>query len=428
MHRVRFGVAVVMVLWCTGCGEDAVSPDPQADTPGVTDEALLVQDCEKAVIESSSLDFGNPLPGLPAALLSRFGAGKDEFEEIELPEDGLGPVFNDVSCVACHIQGGIGGAGTGIETRFGKRNADGSFNPLSQFGGSLIQAQGIKNGDCAQPTEHVPFEANIVAGRQTTPLFGLGLLDAIPDFALRALADPNDRNRDGISGRPNMVTNPVTNRLAIGRFGWKAQVPSVLAFAGDAYLNEMGITNNLFPNESAPQGGAIVCDDGAPGSEMEDADLDGNGMSDGVEKFADFMRFLAPPPVAGPPTDAVVRGSRVFAGVQCARCHQPSFITGEVRGVAALSFRRIFPFSDLLLHDMGSLGDGIEQGQAKGREMRTAPLWGLRVSGPYLHDGRAVGIADAIQAHDGEAARARDLFERLAPQQRSDLLAFLGFI
>lgn len=202
----------------------------------------------------------------------------------------------------------------------------------------------------------------------------------------------------------------------------------MLAFSGDAYLNEMGITNSLFPKENLPQGGTPTCDDGVSGSAMEDVDADGDGVSDNVAMFADFMRFLAPPPVAGLPNGAVLRGARVFVAAQCAGCHQPSFITGEVRGVAALSHRRIFPFTDLLLHDMGSLGDGIEQGQAKGPEMRTAPLWGLRASGPYLHDGRAASIADAINAHDGEAAQARDMFARLTPQQRSDLLAFLCFI
>lgn len=428
MHRVRFGAVVVLVLWCSGCGDDAVSPELQSDTPGATDEMVLMQDSEKAVTEASLLEFGAPVRGLPADLLARFEAGEEEFSEAETSEEGLGPVFNDVSCVACHAQGGTGGAGTGVETRFGRLNADGSFDPLAQFGGSLIQAQGITNGDCSQAPEYVPAEANIVAGRQTTALFGLGLLDAIPDFALRLLADPNDRNRDGISGRLNMVMNPVNNRLAIGRFGWKAQVPSVLVFSGDAYLNEMGITNTLFPSESAPMGGAPTCDDGVAAPGLEDVDGDGNGVSDGVDRFADFMRLLAPPPAAGQPTAAVLRGSQAFVVAQCARCHQPSFVTGPVRGIAALSYRRIYPFSDLLLHDMGSLGDGIEQGQAKGREMRTAPLWGLRVSGPYLHDGRATTIEDAVRAHDGEGAHSRAAFERLAPQQRSDLLAFLGFI
>ena len=222
--------------------------------------------------------------------------------------------------------------------------------------------------------------------------------------------------------------SPETNRLEIGRFGWKSQVPSIFVFAGDAYLNEMGITSDLFSSENAPQGGAILCDDGLPGLDGEDEDGDGDGIGDGVQGFTDFMRFLAPPPVAGAANADVLRGSRLFVAAQCASCHQPSLVTGDVPRVHALSRRRFYPFTDLLLHDMGSLGDGIEQGRAKGEEMRTPPLWGLRASPPYLHDGRAATILEAIQAHDGEGANARDQFMRLSPRQRADLLTFLGFI
>jgi CxxC motif-containing protein (DUF1111 family) len=144
--------------------------------------------------------------------------------------------------------------------------------------------------------------------------------------------------------------------------------------------------------------------------------------------FTDFMRFLAPPPTAGVPTPAVLLGARQFVALRCAACHQPALFTDRVPGVEALSFRVFFPFTDLLLHDMGKLGDGIEQGGAGPSEMRTPPLWGLRVSAPYLHDGRAATITEAIQAHDGEAAGSRAAFERATTRERDDLLAFLGFL
>jgi CxxC motif-containing protein (DUF1111 family) len=371
---------------------------------------------------------GDPPPGAPPALLARFEAGKEEFEAIETPAEGLGPVFNEASCATCHMQAGTGGSGTVVETRFGKRNADGTFDPLAQLGGSLIQHRGISNHDCTQPPEEVPTVANVVAGRQTTPLFGLGLLDAVPERLLRRLEDPFDRNRDGVSGRLNVVISPDTQRPAIGRFGWKSQVPSVFVFSGDAYLNEMGITNTLFPVENAPQGGPIVCDDDIPAPAVDDKDDNHNGISDGVEAFTDFMRLLAPPPPAGAPSPAVFRGAHVFVTLRCASCHQPVLETRFVPDVPALSHQVFFPFTDLLLHDMGALGDGIVQGRAEGREMRTAPLWGLRASAPYLHDGSAATVTDAILAHDGEAARARDAFSRLTPERRADLLAFLGFI
>ena len=419
-------VVAALLLCVAGCSDDLVSPESTAVAP-IPIEDFSVEDMwAKNGLERAT--FGDPLSRLSPALVARFQAGKDEFEQVETADEGLGPVFNGASCVECHDQGATGGPGTGVETRFGRRGADGRFDPLPQLGGSLLQSQGITYGDCSQPPEEVPAEANVVAGRQTTSLFGAGLLEAIPSGVLLVLADPYDRNHDGISGRPNWVVNPASRRLEIGRFGWKAQVSSLLTFSGDAYLNELGVTTNLFPRENLPQGGAPVCDDGLPGEQVEDGDEDGDGISDALEPFSDFMRLLAPPPLAGLPSLAAIRGARVFVGIQCASCHWPAYVTGYVRDMPALSWRDFYPFTDLLLHDMGSLGDGIEQGQARGREMRTPPLWGLRASGPYLHDGRATTIEDAILGHDGEASRSREAFSRLPPAQRADLLAFLRFI
>lgn len=427
MNRVLSCGVIVATALCAGCITDGSSPEPVADNPIATDSTSLVDAVEKAVDTASATSFGEPLPGLSADLLARFDAGKEEFVQVETPADGLGPVFNEVSCAKCHLQGAIGGGGTLVETRFGKRNPGGTFDPLAQFGGSLIQTTGISNHGCTQPGERVPPAANVVAGRQTTPLFGLGLLDAVSDRLLLQLADPNDFNGDGISGRLNIVTSPETQRPAIGRFGWKSQVPSVFVFSGDAYLNEMGITNNLFPVESAPQGGRAVCDDDIPAPTLEDPDDNGNGIGDNVEAFTDFMRFLGPPPHAGTATVQILRGARTFVGIGCASCHQPVLVTRPMP-IPALSRKRFFPFTDLLLHDMGALGDGIEQGRAKGGEMRTAPLWGLRMSAPYLHDGRAATISAAILAHDGEGANARARFSRLPAGSLADLLAFLKFI
>jgi CxxC motif-containing protein (DUF1111 family) len=430
MARILFCSAVIGAVLCAGCLMDEFSPaGDRSDFESIpTDDASLIAACENAVVEAASTSFGDPLPGLSTELLARFEAGKEEFEEVETPADGLGPVFNAPSCVECHQQGATGGGGTVVETRFGTRGPDGRFEPLTLLGGSLQQVQGITNGDCTQPPEVIPAAADVVAQRQTTPLFGLGLLDEVSERLLRLLADPGDANHDGISGRLNVVISPDTQEPAIGRFGWKSQVASLFAFSGDAYVNEMGITNNLFPDENAPQGNAAVCDDDIPAPEIDNEDLDGNGISDGVEAFTDFMRLLAPPPVAGAATRAVFRGARQFVQVGCARCHQPALVTRRVPDVRALSRRRFHPFTDLLLHDMGGLADGIEQGEASAREMRTAPLWGLRASAPYLHDGRAATILDAIMAHDGEGAQAREAFSRLSPEQRADLLAFLGFI
>jgi CxxC motif-containing protein (DUF1111 family) len=367
------------------------------------------------VSTAAATDFGDPLRGLTDEELQRFDGGKDAFEEVEGPADGVGPVFNDTSCVACHGVGGTGGGSERVETRFGRTTA-GAFDPMAEVGGSLIQTDGIgPAGACTFVGEAVPAEATIVAGRRTTPLFGLGLVDAVPDATFFALARKQARWQRDIAGRPNVVTDIASGRHVVGKFGWKSQVPNLLQFSADAYLNEMGITTPLFPDESCPRGDcSLLACDPVPGV---DDDLED------VEAFRDFMTFLAPPPRARSSLPAV-QGAAVFAGLGCAGCHVPSLRTGRSE-VAALRYKTLRPFSDFLLHDMGSLGDGIEQGRATGREMRTAPLWGLRILTTFLHDGRAHSIEEAILAHDGQGRRARDRFARLDARRKAKLIAFL---
>jgi CxxC motif-containing protein (DUF1111 family) len=284
---------------------------------------------------------------------------------------------------------------------------------MVRLGGSLIQTDGIgAAGGCTFVGEVVPREATIVAGRRATPIFGLGLVDAVPDETFIALASKQAHKQPDIAGRPNMVTDVTTGATRVGKFGWKAQVPNLLHFSADAYLNEMGITTPFFPDENCPQGDcALLSCDPVPGvdDDLEDVDL-----------FHDFMRFLA-----APPRPRTTQGSRLFDRVGCSSCHVRSFTTGT-GDVAALSVRKLQPYSDFLLHDMGDLGDGIEQGLATGREMRTAPLWGLRLMTTFLHDGRATSIEQAILAHDGQGRRARDRFVDLAPDSKAKLLAYVA--
>lgn len=363
-------------------------------------------------------DFGQPLTGLPSDLVDRFNEGKGEFEAVETVDEGIGPVFNDVACANCHNVAATGGGSPTLETRFGTIGSDGRFDPLSQFGGSLIQVHGIgAYGDCNYVPEVLPSEATIVAGRRTTPLFGLGLVDATTDATFYALAFAERFNPDGIAGTVSVVTNLVTGRNAVGKFGWKGQNPTLFQFSADAYLNEMGVTSPLFPNESCPQGdcGVLSCNP-EPGLNDEDGE--------DVQKFADFMTFLAPPP-RGPITTQVGLGQLVFLGAGCAGCHTPMLTTGS-NPVAALNKVNYHPYSDFLLHDMGSLGDGITQNNATGKLMRTAPLWGLRRITTYLHDGRAATLDAAIRAHDGQAKKARDRYVALGASQKAWLVAFLN--
>ncbi len=360
--------------------------------------------------------FGNPLPGLTTEQQSDFAAGLEEFTNEETPETGLGPIYNNVSCAACHSHPSVGGSSDIFVTRFG-RNVQGHFDPLTELGGSLLQRFAID--PAAQ--EVVPRQANVIAHRQTTPLYGLGLIEAIPDNAI--LRQANQPKPDGVRGRAAMITDVVSGQLRVGKFGWKAQQATLLAFAGDAYLNEMGITNPLFPTENAPNGRQDILALFDHFADPEDADEE-NGEKTDIEHAADFMRLLAPPPQP-PPPPSMAAGSMLFHQVGCTSCHTPSMTTGPSQ-IAALDHKAVNLYSDLLLHDMGSLGDGIAQADAGTREMRTPPLWGLRSSAPYLHDGRAANVHSAITAHDGEAALSRSRYMALPLNQRQQLLDFLN--
>ena len=362
--------------------------------------------------------FGAPLAGLTLDELAAFNAGRAEFTHVETPEDGLGPIFNGRSCVQCHGTPAAGGASPTTVTRFG-RTVNGVFDPLEAKGGSLLQRFAIDPA----ALELIPPEANTIAQRESTPLFGLGLIEAIPDEAI--LANARAAKPDGVRGRAALVVDVASGEERVGRFGWKAQVATLLTFAGDAYRNEMGITNRFFPTENAPNGNAALLAAFDRPADPEDVTDPATGRGD-TDSLADFMRLLAPPPRLVPSASAR-SGEALFAQIGCAACHVPTMTTGK-NGSAALSEKTVNLYSDLLLHDMGALNDRIAQGSARTNEMKTPPLWGLRVSAPYLHDGRAATVDQAIRAHDGEARRSRDRYNGLTPQLRQQVLDFLGTI
>lgn len=359
-----------------------------------------------------------PLQGLDPASLAAFASGREEFTSVETVAGGLGPIFNDVSCVACHHAGGAGGASARTVTRFG-RTVDGRFDPMVELGGPLLQERAIN----PQWREHVPASATVVARRLTTPLYGAGLIEAIADEAI--VLQAQRPKPDGVKGRAALVTDPTTGLQRVGRFGWKAQHATLLAFSADAYANEMGVTNRLFPQVILPNGRSELLARLPQTAGVEDR-IDAASGKSGIDRSADFMRLLAPLPAARATAQSIA-GARVFEQAGCAACHQPVMYTGP-HPVAALSNRPVALYSDLLLHDMGRLGDGIEQPPAGAREMRTAPLWGLRARPAYLHDGRARTVTHAIEAHDGEAAPSRERFKALKVEQQRQLLDFLNTI
>ena len=360
--------------------------------------------------------LGQPLAGLTASELAAFREGGVEFRATETAAGGLGPIFNDVSCVACHDAGGTGGASRRTVTRFG-RTVNGVFDPLDSQGGSLLQERSINRGI----REVVPREANTVARRLATPLFGAGLIEAIPDSTI--VLGTLGRKPAGIAGKVSVVRDVVSGVNRIGRFGWKAQEATLLAFSGDAYVNEMGITNRFFPTENAPNGNVALLARFDRVADVEDEIDPLDGKAD-IDRAADFMRLLAPPP-RGPATASSVAGEAIFRRLDCAVCHTPSMRTGP-NVIAALSEKTVGLYSDLLLHDMGALGDGIAQGTAGARDMRTAPLWGLRSRPTWLHDGRANTIDQAVRGHAGEAQSSRDRYVALSAAERQQLLDFLN--
>ena len=364
-----------------------------------------------------NMQFGGALPGLSPENIALFNNGRRAFVDGRVPETGLGPVFNGHSCLECHgIPAGGGGSGRTV-TRIGS-NVNGVYDDLTNLGGSLLQGSGI--GNPFGPEHHFsgerpPQAANIVARRRAQPLFGLGLVDATDDATFIALAAAQAARNDGTAGRVARVQSIVAGMKTVGKFGWKSQIATLQQFAGDAYLNEMGITNPMFPSEVCPSGN---CDElkfnPQPG-------LNDDGTN--TNAITDFMRFLGAPPRGLISADSTA-GEAVFSRIGCDACHVPTLQTAA-NANPALNRVTYQPFSDFLLHDMGPLGDGIAQEDAGQREMRTAPLWGLRGTGRLLHDGRASTMEAAIEAHDGQGLAAANRFKALDEKERAQLILFL---
>ncbi len=365
--------------------------------------------------------MGDPVRGLSAAERTLFDAGLVAFNRDFDEGSGLGPIFNQDSCGSCHSVPTTGGSGTIQVRRFGQA-LKGGFDPLDSLGGSLLQFNGL-NEMCF---EVIPPEANITANRLTPSIFGGGLVETISDADL--LTNANTPPSGSVSGIAHMV-QPLEDPFGpqrVGRFGWKAQVATLLTFSGDAALNEMGITNRLVTTENAPNGdlaALAACDTVA---DPEDGP-DGLGFHF-IDRTTHFQRMMAAPPQT--PRSGMT-GETIFISIGCSDCHIATpFLTGST-DIASLSDRTIKPYSDFLLHDMGLLGDGIVQGAGTEREMRTPALWGVRVRDVLIHDARAAGgtftsrVVDAVAAHDGEGAPSAANFAALSTVDQNAIVRFL---
>jgi CxxC motif-containing protein (DUF1111 family) len=370
--------------------------------------------------------MGEPLHGLTQHQLDRFTQGLGVFDHTFVASEGLGPIFNAENCAHCHITP-IGGASSKVVTRFGvAATATSPFDPLSSLGGSLLQAESIDSPTCQ---EFVPAQANVVIHRITPPTMGFGLVEAILDGDILANAVNPPPGVHGIASYVQPLEDP-NGPARVARFGWKDQHATLLSFSSDAMLNEMGITNEFLPAENAPNGNlALLAQCDSVADPEDQADAQGYFM---IDRTSDFMKLLAPPPQT---PKSGMSGEAVFDAIGCAACHLATPFTTSVAAEPGLANMPVKAYSDFLLHDMGSLGDGIVQGVATEHLMRTAPLWGIYLRGPIalLHDGRASGgktlaenVAIAIDDHDGEARAARNAFDASTAGEKQRLAQFLG--
>lgn len=361
---------------------------------------------------------GEPLPGLPQAELRRFHSGQALFARQFTPEDGLGPTFNENACMACHdipTSGGVGVEPVVMATRW--LPVEERCDTLESEGGPLLRRRTTSALQAALARKGLNRQSlppSATASTQLTgpALYGLGLVEAIPEATILSRHDPDD---EGTTGRPGR--NPDGK---LGRFGIKADRASLVEFVADALLTEMGLTSPYRPEELSVDGASLPPGvDPVPNPEITEEE---------VALLAEYIRYLAPPPRLIP-EDAdsrakVARGEQLFQTVGCATCHVPEMVTGPSQ-VEALDRRPVPLYSDLLLHDLGPGTASICSPRAGPSEWRTAILMGLRFRMELLHDGRAARLEQAIQLHGGSAAKVREAYFRLDLVEQEAVLAFL---
>ena len=383
------------------------------------------------VFDQTPNAFGVAIPSLSREDKSAFAVGNSFFRDnwVTAPSstegrDGLGPVFNAQSCRECHQNPVVGGGAQVSELRAGHFNGT-SF--VDHPGGSLIDERAID----ASMQERVPAGNEVRMFRLSLSLFGDGFVEAIDSNTLLAIANSQPAAQRGTLIQVPVLESP--GNVRAGRFGWKNQQASLLSFSADAYVNEMGITSPLQPDENTSNGASVAAFDTVPAGHPTDPDTDGVD----VELFALFMRSTLAPPRDAARANAIGAraGSALFDSIGCNICHTREIVTappgtlingGALRVANALGNKRIRPFGDFLLHDIGT-GDGIVQngGQSTRNKVRTVPLWGLRARGRLMHDSLTFSVNGAIQRHGGQADPARDAFNALSTSDKNRVIEFL---
>ncbi len=362
--------------------------------------------------------IGDPLPGLSEEEQVRFLAGRALFRRIFTDADGLGPLFNENSCNACHTDPADGGTGDQFMIRAAEIQPDGTCDPLTALGGDNLRQRVIAHAAAmGVGRDEVPERATVTARFAVPFLFGLGLVEAIPDEVLVRRAEENAQRRgSSIRGRA-----PLAEDGRVARFGRKGDHVTLDSFTEEALRLEMGVGTPAYPAPLGPNRGALP--EGLalpPGPHISREEMD---------RITDFVRFLAPSPRVWPDDPAarvlIVEGERLFDAVGCTGCHTPWMETGP-HPVAALDRVRVDLYSDLLLHDLGEGLATVCSERAGVRELRTQPLMGLHHRRRFLHDGRAFSVWDAIAWHGGEAASVRDRFDQLSRGEQEAVIRFLA--
>jgi CxxC motif-containing protein (DUF1111 family) len=417
--------AVVLLLGALAIVLAAVAQQAPSEAPTGFDTPTLAQNAG-----SQSVSNGIAQPAGDSYVLDQ-----TKFEQDHDASTGLGPVFNARACVDCHQNPVSGGSSQFTEIRAGHNDANGNFvaaTVLINDGANIIASRSIINDRALIPQaqEHLPGTENIRALRAALNTLGDGFVEAIDDKTLQSIAqhqiDVSEGRIHGEAVAVSVLEAPGQTR--IGRFGWKDQHSSLLSFIGDAYLNEMGVTNRLRPKDVTTVGKIT--------SDPEDVP-DNLGLAD-IDHFAQFVRGTKAPPrdVALAATAASQAGERLFERIGCSICHVSTVVTAPagtvINGGAfaipdALGNKVIHPYGDFLLHDIGT-GDGIVQNppQDTANKLRTVPLWGLRTHPRHMHDLESLTVEDAIERHGGEAGHVREHFHQLTPAEKQELFTFLN--
>jgi CxxC motif-containing protein (DUF1111 family) len=416
---------LVLLLGVLAVGLAGIAQQPATEAPAGFDTPTLAQNPGS---QSKSNGIAEP-PGDTYAL------DQQSYEQVHDVSTGLGPVYNGRACAECHQNPVSGAASQFTEIRAGHKDVNGNFvNPTVPINGGANSIVGRSIIDdravVPQAQEHIPVTENIRALRAALNTLGDGFVEAIDDSTLLAIAQKQpDLSEGQIHGEAIQV--PVLEapgQTRIGRFGWKDQHSSLLSFVGDAYLNEMGVTNRLRPKDTTTVGKITPDPEDVP---------DNLGLAD-IDHFAQFVRGTKVPPrdaVLAATPDAQA-GQALFEKIRCNTCHVETITTapagtvingGQFAVPDALGNKLIHPYSDFLLHDIET-GDGIVQAgpQDTANKLRTAALWGLRMRPRYMHDLKSLTLADAIERHQGEAEHVERRFDGLSPTEKQQLFTFLN--